>query len=223
MLHWYSYDRPNANECLVMQGVRISAAVYPGICEYFGFSTEGFKLGNTLWCLLSKWVAVRLECQASGSTSGHKMACDIQTSAQAIICNAAWDLVEWRDVLYVSVVLPFACKGCPYGIRLHLMFLTHWGRVMHICIGKLTTIASDNGLSPGRRQAIIWTDAGILSIGSLGTNFNEILSEIHKFSFKKMYFKISSAKWRPFCLGLNVLTHWPLGDVSPCGLGDPSV
>ena len=42
--------------------------------------------------------------------------------------------------------------------------LTHWGRVMHICIGKLTIIGSDNGLSPGRRQAIIWTNAGILLI-----------------------------------------------------------
>ena len=43
--------------------------------------------------------------------------------------------------------------------------LTHWGRVMHICIGNLTIIGSDNGLSPGRRQAIIWTNAGILLIG----------------------------------------------------------
>ena len=81
----------------------------------------------------------------------------------------------------------------------------------HICVSKLTIIASDNGLSPGRRQAIIWTNAGILSIGTVATNFNEILSEIHTFSFKKMYFKISSAKWRPFCLGLNVLMSLSLG------------
>ena len=75
----------------------------------------------------------------------------------------------------------------------------------HICVGKSTIIASDNGLSPGRRQAIIWTNAGILLIGPLGTKFNEILIEIHTFSFKKMHLKISSAKWRPFCLGPNVL------------------
>ena len=49
--------------------------------------------------------------------------------------------------------------------------LTHWGRVTYIRIGKLTIIGSDNGLSPGRRQAIIWTNAGILLIGPLGTNF----------------------------------------------------
>ena len=83
--------------------------------------------------------------------------------------------------------------------------LTHWGRVTHICVGKLTIIGSDNGLSPGRRQAIIWTNAGILLIGPPGTKFNEILIGIHTFSFKEMHLKMSSGKWWPFCLGLNVL------------------
>ena len=55
--------------------------------------------------------------------------------------------------------------------------LTHWGRVTHICIGNFTIIGWDNGLPPGRRQAIIWTNAGIWSIGPLGTNFNVILIE----------------------------------------------
>ena len=83
--------------------------------------------------------------------------------------------------------------------------LTHWGWVTHICVGKLTIIGSANGLAPGRRQAIIWTNAGILLIEPLGTNFSEILIRIQIFSFKKMRLKMSSAKWRPFCLGLNVL------------------
>ena len=78
------------------------------------------------------------------------------------------------------------------------LWLTHWGRVTHICVGKLTIIDSDNGLSPGRRQAIIWTNNGILLIGSLGTNFNEISIGIQTFSFKKIHLKMSSAKWRPF-------------------------
>ena len=84
--------------------------------------------------------------------------------------------------------------------------LTHWGRVTHICVDNLTTIGSDNGLSPGRRQAITWTNVGILLIGPQGTNFSEMLVEIHTFSFKKIHFKMPSGKWRPFCLGLNVLT-----------------
>ena len=85
-------------------------------------------------------------------------------------------------------------------------YLTHWGRVTHICVSKLTIIDADNGLSPGRRQAIIWTNAGILLIGPFGTNFSDILSKIHIFSFTKMYLKTTSAKWRPFRLGLSVLT-----------------
>ena len=83
--------------------------------------------------------------------------------------------------------------------------ITHWGRATHICVGKLTTIGSDTGLSLGRRQAIIWTNAGILLLGSLGTNFSEILIGIQTFSFKKMDLKMTSAKCRPSCLGLNVL------------------
>ena len=83
--------------------------------------------------------------------------------------------------------------------------LTHWGQVTHICVSRLTIIGSDNGLPPDQHQAIIWTNAGILLIGPLGTNFSEILIEIYTFSFRKMHLKMSSGKWRPFCLGLNVL------------------
>ena len=83
--------------------------------------------------------------------------------------------------------------------------LNHWGWVTHICVGNLTIISTDNGLSPGRRQAIIWTNAGILLIRTSGTNFSEILIDIHTFSFKKIHLKMSSAKWRPLCLGLNML------------------
>ena len=87
--------------------------------------------------------------------------------------------------------------------------LTHWGWVMHICVSKVTFIGSDNGLWPGRHQAIICTNARILLIQTLGTNFNEILSKIHIFGYKKMHLKMSSGKWRPFCLGLNMLTlYW---------------
>ena len=93
---------------------------------------------------------------------------------------------------------PASCIPCKCS-------LTHWGRVTHICVSKPTSIGSDNGLLPGRRQAIIWTNAWILLIGPLGTNFSEILIKILTFSIMKMCLKVSSAKWRPFCLGLNVL------------------
>ena len=85
--------------------------------------------------------------------------------------------------------------------------LTHWGRVTPICVGEIIIIGSDNGLSPDRCQAIIWTNAGLLSIEPLQTYFSENLIKIQPFSLKKMHMKMSSAKWRPSCLGLNALTQ----------------
>ena len=100
--------------------------------------------------------------------------------------------------------------GCLLWVSWRWNVLTHWSRVTHICVSKLIIIPPDNGLSPGQRQAIIGTNAGIMLIWTVGTNFSEILSEIRTFSFKKTYLNMSSAKWRPFCLGLNVLMHLPL-------------
>ena len=68
----------------------------------------------------------------------------------------------------------------------------------HICVSKLTTIGSDDGLSPERRHSIIWTNAEMLFIGPFKTNFSEILIEIYIFSFKKMHLKLLSGKWQPF-------------------------
>ena len=99
------------------------------------------------------------------------------------------------------------CLECVYQDNI-CSHLTHCGRVTHICSVEISIIGSDNGLSPGRRQAIIWTSASILLIGLLGTNFIGISIGIETFSFKKMHSNMSSAKWRPFCPGLNVLRRW---------------
>ena len=113
------------------------------------------------------------------------------------------------------ISMPGSCNWLPWsnakmGTKTitSLSHLTHWGRVTHICVSTLTIIGSDNGLSPGRRQAIISTISGILLIRPLGTNFSELLIKIHTFSFKKIHLKMSSGKWRPFCLGLDKLTDW---------------
>ena len=122
-------------------------------------------------------------------------------------------ITQWLHtygVITTYLFLLYLTITCNYVIfhraNLWWIILTHWGRVTHICVGKLTIIGSDNGSSPDRRQAIIRTNAGLLLIGPLGTNFSEILIEILTFSFKKMRFKVSSAKWRLFCLGLNELS-----------------
>ena len=93
--------------------------------------------------------------------------------------------------------------------------MSHLSWVTHIYVAEQTIIVSVNGLSPGRHQAIIWTNAGILLIGPLGTNFSGILIGIQTFSFKKMRFKVSSSKWRPFCLSLDVLRDFCKGHIWP--------
>ena len=89
---------------------------------------------------------------------------------------------------------------------LHAFYVLHdsniWGRVRHICVNKRATIGPDNGLSSGRRQDIIWTNAEILFIEPLGTNFSKIA--IQTFSFEKVHLK-SLRKLRPFSFCLNVI------------------
>ena len=100
--------------------------------------------------------------------------------------------------------MQFTYQNWHFDILLIITY-SHWGRVTHICVTTPTSIGSDNGLSLDRRQATIRTNAGILLIGPLGTNFNEIVIEIHTFSFRKIHLSLSSAKWRLCCLDLNVL------------------
>ena len=73
----------------------------------------------------------------------------------------------------MSIFKPYATQPA-HRQRISQPVLTHWGRETHICVRDLTITGSDNGLSPGRRQVIIWTYAVILLIEPLGTNFNEI-------------------------------------------------
>ena len=113
-----------------------------------------------------------------------------------------------------SLLISFSFIWCLIVSLLFSKYDDHWCKVVintfrqsnaHICISDLPVIGSDNGLSPGQHQAIMWTNAGILLIGPLGTNISDILIKIHTFSFKKMHLKMSSAKWGLFCLSLNVL------------------
>ena len=111
----------------------------------------------------------------------------IVTVIKAILYTTAYDTVKRSNRLWC--------------------FQRGWG--MHIYVGKLTIIGSGNGSSPGQHQAIMWTNAGILLTGPPVTNFSAILIKIHTFSFKKIHLKMSSLKWRPFCLGLSVLKNVP--------------
>ena len=113
-------------------------------------------------------------------------------------------------------MLHITCKCCNMSLRLFVIVtwmvnqpcLTQWGWVTHICISTLNIIGSDNGLSLGQHQDIIWTNTGILLIWTLETHLSENLIAIHAFSFKKMPLKKLSGKWQPICPGLSVLMPW---------------
>ena len=81
-------------------------------------------------------------------------------------------------------------------------FLTSFPQWCIYASVNCVTIGSVNGLSPIRRQALTWTNARLLSIRPLETNFSDTLIKIQNFSFKKMHLKLSSAKMAAaFCPG----------------------
>ena len=79
--------------------------------------------------------------------------------------------------VYFTLVLPYVVAEDVTVNSLRL-------RDAYMC--NLTIIGSDNDLSTGGHQAIIWTNVGLLSIG---TNFNKVLIRIHILSIKKTHLK----------------------------------
>ena len=114
-----------------------------------------------------------------------------------------WTAYPYHDIIWFMLIYVSTSQE-----------LTHWGWAMHICFSRLTIIGSNIGLLSGQCQAIIWNNNGLLLIVTLGSNFNEILIEMYIFSLWKMHLNISSVKWWPFCLSLNVLNvcfyGWPI-------------
>ena len=103
-----------------------------------------------------------------------------------VIANREWELICLKNKAYLFLPMHIAMLQDEFiilydiqrnktAISSSAMLLTHWGRVTHICVGNLTIIGSDNGVSTYRCQAIIWSNAGILSIGHAGTSFSEIM------------------------------------------------
>ena len=99
-----------------------------------------------------------------------------------------------------------------YDIYMSMYILWHvWLIEAEWCIHRSVNyaiIGSDNGLSPVRRQAIIWSNVDLSLIEPLWTNFSETWIRMQQFS-KKKTLKMSSAKWQPFCVGLMVTIAMP--------------
>ena len=97
-------------------------------------------------------------------------------------------LFKWQDMM-----------ACDIRSRSNKYFL-HYKWLIHRNIMGL-----DNGLSPVWHQAIVWTNADIIVIESLETNFSSIWIKTQQFSCKWICLKMTSAKCLRSCSGLNVL------------------
>ena len=105
------------------------------------------------------------------------------------------------------------CHCFYYGLLLFSCFpqpqnppAVWWLSDAYICVSKLSIIVSDNGLSPGRCQAIIWSSAGILVNWTTGNKLQRNINQNSSiFIHDENAFEMLYGKWRPFCLGLNVL------------------
>ena len=102
------------------------------------------------------------------------------------ILHESYLYILWNADRFYGILIRIRIILICYSLLvLPVQVIIHWGRVTHICVSKLTTIGLDKGLSPGRPQVIILTNAGML----LWTNFSEIWIEIHTFLFKKIHIK----------------------------------
>ena len=116
-----------------------------------------------------------------------------------------WILYPKRLSLYRNELLVF-----PHTAYIKWGSLTHWDRVTHVCVTKLTIIGSHNGLKPDRCQAIIWNNAGILLVSPLGTHFRAeyqskfIYILIQESAFENVVWKTAAILSRPQCVDLKV-------------------
>ena len=92
----------------------------------------------------------------------------------------------------------------PLGCFCSRTILTHWGRVTHICVSRLPITGSDNGLSPGRRQAVIWTNWNIVNWtlrNKLQWKFNRNSNIfIHENAFESFVCEMAAILSRPQCV-----------------------
>ena len=85
-----------------------------------------------------------------------------------------------------------------------IAWLTHLSLVPHVCVSEL----GQHWSSPVRRQVTTRTNAGLLLIGLLWTNYSEIRIGILLVSFKKNAFEIVVCQNGGHFVYGDELTHW---------------
>ena len=126
--------------------------------------------------------------------------------------DAAGDLSRWSVQLALCLLEMLQIKQ-SWKIRQSLIhqyrsyrhvIKNHCGWVTHICVGNLTIIGSDNDLSPGRRQVIIWTNSGIFLIGHLSKSIHFIQEN----AFKAIVCRMAAILSRPQYVNTNGIQMW---------------
>ena len=116
------------------------------------YNNSFHKMLMTISSINTLWPSDLIWWHKSGWTLAEVMACCL--TAPSHYLNQCWVIISEvlttisQELLNISIL--------DMSLKITNLRLTHWGRVTHICVGKLSIIGSDNGLSPGRRQAIIW-------------------------------------------------------------------
>ena len=212
------------NESMMTSSFSASLAICAGNSQVTG---EGQWRGALMFHLICTQINGWVNNREPGDLRRHRAHYDITVMDSENICCFKFCLYNHRKCVcrggggggggngwgWLPHVATFRnCKGICVEGHFHLIpnpwinltRPTHWDRMTHICVGKLTIFGSDNGLSPGRRQAIIWTNAGILLIWPLGTNFGEILMVfIHfhqKNAFENVVCEMASILSQPQCV-----------------------
>ena len=102
--------------------------------------------------------------------------------------------------IFIHTPIPhFGYRWCDFSVSPSYS-LTHWGRVIkpdhHLFRQWLGAWPATSHYLNQCWDFVNWT---------LRNKLSEYLIKLYTFEFKKMHFKMSSGKWRPFCLSLNVL------------------
>ena len=106
----------------------------------------------------------------------------------------------WLEIDYPFPNLNSAAVGVWEWISLHTL-LCLWLLIIHVGILVFIDIYDIYIYILDTKQAITWTNAALLLIRPLGTNFSENLINIQNVSLIEMHLNMSYAKWRPFCPG----------------------
>ena len=138
-----------------------------------------------LKCLLNSYCSgadqIKHQLRVTGLCEGNSAVAQRASDAENV---SIW----WRHHVHSILIVPVNQYAS----------LTHWGWVTHMCVSNLTIIGSDNGRGAWMAPSHYLDQYGILLIGLLRN-----LITICTLSFKKTHLKMSSGKWRPFCIGLN--------------------